>query len=65
FGEWLGHPAGSVVLKESGADAGYEQMSWEMRKIVEAMPIGKLAALGLGMSREQLDQLLAAAATHG
>ena len=36
-------------------------MSWEMRKIVEEMPIGKLAALGLGMSGDQLDQLLAAA----
>ena len=63
LGEWLAHPAGSVLLKETGASAQYEQMSWEMRKIVEAMPISKLAALGLGMSRDQLDELTSAAST--
>jgi beta-glucosidase len=63
FGEWLAHPVGSVVLKETGASTQYERMSWEMRKIVEAMPISKLAALGLGMSREHLDALVAGA-TH-
>jgi beta-glucosidase len=61
LGEWLAHPGGAELLKESGAGATYDDMSWELRKIVEAMPIAKLAALGLGMSGDQLTQLLAAA----
>ncbi len=58
LGEWLAHPVGSVLLKETGADAQYEQMSWEMRKIVEAMPIAKLAgarARHVARAAEQAD----------
>ena len=64
IGEWLAHPVGSAVLGAAMAAAGdgAQAVSPEMMALAGSMPLGKLATFGLGITEEQVEQLVAAAA---
>lgn len=68
IGEWLAHPVGSAVLGAAMAAAagdGAQAVSPEMMALAGSMPLGKLATFGLGITEEQVAQLVAAAAQPG
>ncbi|MER2206880.1 MAG: fibronectin type III-like domain-contianing protein, partial [Rhodococcus sp. (in: high G+C Gram-positive bacteria)] len=65
IGEWLAHPVGSAVLgaaMSAAAGEGAQSVSPEMMALAGSMPLGKLATFGLGITEEQVEQLVAAAA---
>lgn len=62
--EWLAHPAGSAVLRAAMASAttdGAKPVDPALMALAGSMPLGKLAAFGLGITGDQVDQLVAAA----
>jgi beta-glucosidase len=66
IGEWLQHPAGSAILLGalSQGDAQFGGMLQDpgMRKMVESMPLARVAAFpGSPVTRDQLGHLVAAA----
>ena len=62
IGEWLIHPTGGPVLMEAMKAAGAEGVPPELAAMAADMPICKLVSFGFGLSQEQLDGLLQAAA---
>ncbi|HEY5857862.1 MAG TPA: glycoside hydrolase family 3 C-terminal domain-containing protein [Aldersonia sp.] len=62
--EWLAHPSGGPVLMEAMKAAGAAGVPPELVAMAADMPISKLVSFGFGLSQEQLDGLLEAAAAR-
>ncbi len=61
--EWFAHPVAGPLLEYAMAAApgpALSSLKPELRKIIGAMPIGKLASFGFSLSSQQLDELLLA-----